>query len=100
MFRFFRDDAGKFVVEYPAHGILKADPSRCWTRTEWGLTKTPVERGCAARKNVKLSIRGECGAEPSLVEFCHTIGLDYVSYSPYRVPIAWLSAARRWSRIS
>jgi len=94
-FGFSRDDAGKFILEYLSRGILKVDPFQVLDQEGvGGLMKTAVEKGRSARKNLKLGICGEHGGEPSSVEFCHAIGLDYVSCSPYRVPIARLAAAQ------
>jgi pyruvate,orthophosphate dikinase len=94
-FGFSRDDAGKFITEYIARGILKADPFQVLDQEGVGsLMKTACEKGRKTRSNLKLGICGEHGGEPSSVEFCHRIGLDYVSCSPYRVPIARLAAAQ------
>jgi pyruvate,orthophosphate dikinase len=94
-FGFSRDDAGKFITEYISRGILKADPFQVLDQEGVGsLMKTACENGRKARANIKLGICGEHGGEPSSVEFCHRIGLDYVSCSPYRVPIARLAAAQ------
>jgi pyruvate,orthophosphate dikinase len=94
-FGFSRDDAGKFIVEYMQRGILKSDPFRELDREGVGaLIKMAVEKGRMRRSNLKVGICGEHGGDPSSVEFCHGVGLDYVSCSPYRVPIARLAAAQ------
>ena len=94
-FGYSRDDAGKFITEYIARGILKADPFQILDQEGvGGLMKLACEKGRGARSNIKLGICGEHGGEPASVEFCHNIGLDYVSCSPYRVPIARLAAAQ------
>jgi pyruvate,orthophosphate dikinase len=94
-FGFSRDDAGKFITEYISRGILKVDPFQVLDQEGVGsLMKMACEKGRSARANLKLGICGEHGGEPSSVEFCHRIGLDYVSCSPYRVPIARLAAAQ------
>lgn len=92
---FSRDDAGKFLEEYYEKKIFDKDPFQAIDRKGVGkLMKMAVELGRAERPNIKLGICGEHGGEPSSVEFCHELGLDYVSCSPYRVPIARLSAAQ------
>ena len=94
-FGFSRDDAGKFITDYISRGILKVDPFQVLDQEGVGaLMKMACEKGRSARRNLKLGICGEHGGEPSSVEFCHRIGLDYVSCSPYRVPIARLAAAQ------
>ena len=93
-FGFSRDDAGTFLPEYVEKKILPSDPFRILDRVGVGLlVRIAVERGRGARKDLKLGICGEHGGEPSSVEFCHMVGLDYVSCSPFRVPIARLAAA-------
>ncbi|MBL0176191.1 MAG: pyruvate, phosphate dikinase [Ignavibacteria bacterium] len=90
-----RDDAGRFLTPYVAMDIYAKDPFEAIDRDGVGfLMKHAVKEGRDARKHLKLGICGEHGGEPSSVEFCHQIGLDYVSCSPYRVPIARLAAAR------
>lgn len=90
-----RDDAGKFLPVYLKKGILKVDPFQALDQEGVGqLIKMAVKRGRKTRKKIKLGICGEHGGEPSSVEFCHSVGLDYVSCSPYRVPIARLAAAQ------
>ena len=90
-----RDDAGKFLPYYIEEDILPKDPFQAVDREGVGqLMKWGVERGRSTRKNLKIGICGEHGGEPSSVEFCHEIGMDYVSCSPFRVPIARLAAAQ------
>jgi pyruvate,orthophosphate dikinase len=89
-----RDDAGKFLPFYVDNGILPEDPFVSLDQTGVGkLVKMACELGRAARPNIKLGICGEHGGDPSSVIFCHKVGLDYVSCSPFRVPIARLAAA-------
>jgi pyruvate,orthophosphate dikinase len=89
-----RDDAGHFLPEYVEGGVLVNDPFVALDQEGVGqLIKMGVERGRSTRPNIKVGICGEHGGEPSSVIFCHNIGLDYVSCSPYRVPIARLAAA-------
>ncbi len=90
-----RDDAGSFLGAYQKQGILEHDPFITIDRDGVGeLMRIGVERGRKTRKNLKLGICGEHGGDPASVRFCHEIGLDYVSCSPYRVPIARLAAAQ------
>jgi pyruvate,orthophosphate dikinase len=92
---FSRDDAGKFLKEYVELGIYEYDPFQTLDRAGVGaLVAIAVEKGRKVRKDLKLGICGEHGGDPSSVEFCHMIGLDYVSCSPFRVPIARLAAAQ------
>ena len=94
-FGYSRDDAGTFLPEYVQRKILPDDPFQAVDQEGVGeLMKIAVERGRSVRKNIKLGICGEHGGEPSSVVFCHRIGLDYVSCSPFRVPIARLAAAQ------
>ena len=94
-FGYSRDDAGKFLPVYLEKGILKDDPFQVLDQEGVGqLVKMAVKKGKKTRKNIKLGICGEHGGEPSSIEFCHRAGLHYVSCSPYRVPIARLSAAQ------
>ncbi len=94
-FGYSRDDAGKFLPVYLEKGILKVDPFQALDQTGVGqLIEMAVKKGRKTRKNIKLGICGEHGGEPSSVEFCNKVGLDYVSCSPYRVPIARLAAAQ------
>lgn len=91
---FSRDDFGKFLPDYIEKGILEKDPFATLDRNGVGqLIKMGVEKGRKARKNLKIGICGEHGGDPSSVEFCHMVGMDYVSCSPYRVPVARLAAA-------
>ncbi len=89
-----RDDAGHFLPDYVSRGVLKKDPFVALDQRGVGeLVKIGFERGRQTRPDLKVGICGEHGGEPSSVTFCHDIGLDYVSCSPYRVPIARLAAA-------
>ncbi len=93
---FSRDDAGKFLAEYVNRGIFEKDPFQVLDQKGVGqLMKTAVKLGKATRSDLHLGICGEHGGEPNTVEFCHEIGLDYVSCSPFRVPIARLAAAQK-----
>jgi len=90
-----RDDAGRFLTPYVSMEIYGKDPFEALDRGGVGqLMKIAVAKGRATRPGIKLGICGEHGGEPSSVEFCHMIGLNYVSCSPFRVPIARLAAAR------
>ena len=90
-----RDDAASFLGIYTARGILPADPFVSIDREGVGeLVRIGVERGRKTRKNLKVGICGEHGGDPASVAFCHEVGLDYVSCSPFRVPIARLAAAQ------
>jgi len=92
---FSRDDAAKFLDDYYKKGILESDPFAKLDQTGVGeLVKIAVAKGRSVRPNIKLGICGEHGGDPATVEFCHNIGLSYVSCSPYRVPIAKLAAAQ------
>jgi pyruvate, orthophosphate dikinase len=93
---FSRDDAeGKFLTYYLEHGVLERNPFETLDVSGVGdLMRVAVERGRAARDDLKLGICGEHGGEPASVAFCHELGLDYVSCSPYRVPLARLAAAQ------
>ncbi len=94
-FGFSRDDAGKFLPSYYANKIYESDPfARLDTIGVGKLMETAVTLGKGARKSLHCGICGEHGGDPSSIEFCHKIGLDYVSCSPYRVPIARLAAAQ------
>jgi pyruvate,orthophosphate dikinase len=94
-FGFSRDDAGKFLNEYYAKKIYESDPfARVDQKGVGKLMEMAVELGRKARPDIKLGICGEHGGDPSSVEFCHKLGLDYVSCSPFRVPIARLAAAQ------
>jgi pyruvate, orthophosphate dikinase len=90
-----RDDAASFLGIYTAKGILPADPFVSIDREGVGeLVRVAVERGRKSRPKIKLGICGEHGGDPASVVFCHEVGLDYVSCSPFRVPIARLAAAQ------
>ena len=90
-----RDDAASFLGIYVARGILPGDPFVSIDRDGVGeLIRIGVERGRKVRKNLKVGICGEHGGDPASVAFCHEVGLDYVSCSPFRVPIARLAAAQ------
>ncbi len=92
---FSRDDAGKFLSDYYQKQIFESDPfARIDTKGVGQLIKMAVEKGRSIRSDIKLGICGEHGGDPSSVEFCNEIGLNYVSCSPYRVPIARLAAAQ------
>ncbi len=94
-FGFSRDDAGKFLGAYYANKIYEQDPFARLDQVGVGqLVKMAAEKGKATRPNIKLGICGEHGGDPSSVEFCHNVGLTYVSCSPFRVPIARLAAAQ------
>lgn len=94
-FGFSRDDAAKFLDDYYDKQIFESDPFARVDQAGVGkLMKMAVELGKSTRPDIKLGICGEHGGDPSTVEFCHSIGLDYVSCSPYRVPIARLAAAQ------
>ena len=92
---FSRDDAGKFLSDYYDKSIFENDPFARIDRTGVGqLVEIAAEKGRSTRPNIHMGICGEHGGEPSSIEFCHKVGLDYVSCSPYRVPIARLAAAQ------
>ncbi|AGC68994.1 pyruvate, phosphate dikinase PpdK [Thermoclostridium stercorarium subsp. stercorarium DSM 8532] len=94
-FGFSRDDAGKFLEEYYSKKIYEFDPFAKLDQTGVGeLIRIAAEKGRKTRANIKMGICGEHGGDPSSIEFCHNVGLDYVSCSPYRVPIARLAAAQ------
>ncbi len=90
-----RDDAGNFLPAYEGKGVIEQDPFISLDQEGVGqLVRMAAERGRAARGTLKLGICGEHGGDPASVVFCHKVGLDYVSCSPYRVPIARLAAAQ------
>jgi pyruvate,orthophosphate dikinase len=90
-----RDDAASFLGTYTARGILASDPFVSIDRDGVGeLVRIGVERGRRTRPRLKVGICGEHGGDPASVAFCHEVGLDYVSCSPFRVPIARLAAAQ------
>jgi pyruvate,orthophosphate dikinase len=93
---FSRDDAeGKFLTYYLQDGVLERNPFETLDQSGVGdLMRIAVERGRGVKPDLKLGICGEHGGEPASVAFCHTLGLDYVSCSPYRVPLARLAAAQ------
>jgi pyruvate,orthophosphate dikinase len=89
-----RDDAGKFLPDYVEQKILPTDPFQALDQDGVGeLVRIGIEKGRKTRKKLKVGICGEHGGEPSSIEFCHKVGMNYVSCSPYRVPIARLAAA-------
>ena len=93
---FSRDDAeGKFLTWYLESGVLQRNPFETLDQSGVGdLMELAVERGRSVKPDIKLGICGEHGGEPTSVAFCHRLGLDYVSCSPYRVPLARLAAAQ------
>ena len=94
-FGFSRDDAGKFLTSYYDEKILESDPfAKLDTEGVGALMEMAVEKGRKTRPDLLVGICGEHGGDPSSVEFAHKIGLDYVSCSPYRVPVARLAAAQ------
>jgi pyruvate,orthophosphate dikinase len=93
-FGFSRDDAGKFLPTYVKEGLLLADPFETLDQSGVGqLMDIAVTKGKQVNSKIKLGICGEHGGDPASVEFCHSLGLQYVSCSPFRVPIARLAAA-------
>ncbi|MDI6840510.1 MAG: pyruvate, phosphate dikinase [bacterium] len=94
-FGFSRDDVGKILPDYIKKGILKYDPFQRIDEDGVGvLVRIGIERGRSTKPDLEIGICGEHGGEPHSVEFCHRVGMDYVSCSPYRVPIARLAAAQ------
>lgn len=94
-FGYSRDDSGKFLKEYLDRGILEEDPFQVLDQNGVGqLVELGVQRGRQTRPDLKVGICGEHGGEPKSVAFCHRVGMNYVSCSPYRVPIARLAAAQ------
>jgi pyruvate,orthophosphate dikinase len=95
-FGYSRDDAeGKFLFHYVENGILPAAPFQTIDREGVGkLMQTAIELGRKTRPDIKIGICGEHGGDPATVGFCHGLGLDYVSCSPFRVPVARMAAAR------
>lgn len=92
---FSRDDAGKFIRIYLEKKILKEDPFQVLDQQGIGqLIKMGIEKGRKVNKNLEIGICGEHGGDPESVKFCHRVGMDYVSCSPYRVPVARLAAAQ------
>jgi len=94
-FGFSRDDTARIIQDYQRLGIFKTDPFQVIDHRGVGeLVRVGTERGHKARPNLKVGICGEHGGDPKSIEFCHQVGLDYVSCSPYRVPVARLAAAQ------
>ena len=94
-FGYSRDDVGSFVPQYAERGILEKDPFQVLDQDGVGqLVTTGIKKGRQVRPDLKIGICGEHGGEPSSIQFCHRNGMDYVSCSPFRVPIARLSAAQ------
>ncbi len=94
-FGFSRDDAGKFLSAYYEKKIYESDPFARLDQIGVGkLVDMAAKMGRATRPDIHLGICGEHGGDPSSIDFCHRVGLDYVSCSPYRVPIARLAAAQ------
>jgi pyruvate,orthophosphate dikinase len=92
---FSRDDIGSFLPDYIREKILPADPFQTIDQDGVGeLVKLGIERGRAIRKDLKVGICGEHGGDPDSVKFCHRVKMNYVSCSPFRVPIARLAAAQ------
>src|SRR6059036_1317566 len=90
-----RDDSGSFLAPYAEMEIIKKNPFASIDQSGVGqLMSMAVEKGCSTRPDLKLGICGEHGGDPDSVKFCHRLGLDYVSCSPFRVPIARLAAAQ------
>ena len=94
-FGFSRDDTGKIIKYYQDHGVMEKDPFQVLDRGGVGqLVRMGVEKGRSVKPKLKVGICGEHGGDPNSVEFCHLVGLNYVSCSPFRVPIARLAAAQ------
>ena len=94
-FGFSRDDIGGFLPYYLEHDILPDDPFQTIDQATVGeLIKVGIERGRSTREKLKVGICGEHGGESASVKFCHRVGMDYVSCSPFRIPIARLAAAQ------
>jgi pyruvate,orthophosphate dikinase len=94
-FGFSRDDAPKFLKFYKENGVIKTDPFEVLDQEGVGqLVRMGVERGRATKADLKVGICGEHGGEPSSVKFCAKLGMNYVSCSPFRVPIARVAAAQ------
>jgi pyruvate,orthophosphate dikinase len=92
---FSRDDAGKFLPDYLKSGMYEQDPFRSIDQKGVGLlVEMAVQKGKAARPDIEVGVCGEHGGDPASVGFFHRVGLDYVSCSPFRVPIARLAAAQ------
>jgi pyruvate,orthophosphate dikinase len=94
-FGFSRDDIGSFLPDYLENKILPADPFQTIDQDGIGeLIKMGIDRGRSVRRDLKVGICGEHGGDPDSVKFCHRAGMNYVSCSPFRVPIARLAAAQ------
>ena len=94
-FGFSRDDIGGFLPDYLNKGILPVDPFQSIDVRGIGqLIEMGIQKGRSVRANLKVGICGEHGGDPASIEFCHKVGMNYVSCSPYRVPIARLAAAQ------
>ncbi|HEB10804.1 MAG TPA: pyruvate, phosphate dikinase, partial [Spirochaetales bacterium] len=94
-FGYSRDDAGVFLPEYIENGILENDPFQALDQEGVGqLVDMGISRGRSVKPDLKIGICGEHGGEPSSIDFCYRVGMNYVSCSPYRVPIARLAAAQ------
>ena len=94
-FGFSRDDIGGFLPDYLNKGILPEDPFQSIDQEGVGeLIDIGIKRGRSTKKDLKIGICGEHGGEPKSIEFCHRVGMNYVSCSPFRVPIARLAAAQ------
>ena len=94
-FGFSRDDAGKFLNDYYNKGIFESDPfAKIDEQGVGALVRMAAEKGRSKRKDISLGVCGEHGGDPASIEFCDSVGLDYVSCSPFRVPIARLAAAQ------
>ena len=94
-FGFSRDDVGSFVPDYIEKGILEKDPFQILDQEGVGqLVEIGIKRGRSTRPGLKVGICGEHGGNPQTIAFCHKIGMNYVSCSPFRVPIARLAAAQ------
>jgi pyruvate,orthophosphate dikinase len=94
-FGYSRDDVNSFLPDYLRQELLVVDPFQSLDTTGVGqLVEMGVNKGRAKRKNLKVGICGEHGGDPDSIDFCHRVGLDYVSCSPFRVPIARLAAAQ------
>jgi Phosphoenolpyruvate synthase/pyruvate phosphate dikinase len=94
-FGFSRDDTGNMIKDYLNKGVLETDPFQTLDQDGVGkLVEMAVKLGKQTRPNIKLGICGEHGGDPASIEFCHRVGLNYVSCSPFRVPVARLAAAQ------
>ncbi|MEN1681040.1 MAG: putative PEP-binding protein, partial [Planctomycetota bacterium] len=94
-FGYSRDDVNGFLPDYINHEILEKDPFQSLDASGVGqLVAMAVEKGQKVNKKIKLGICGEHGGDPASIDFCHKVGLQYVSCSPFRVPIARLAAAQ------